>query len=102
MKQEAPMTQFFRKAVDDRRIIISHISLFAAICQCWKNCGCIHPVPVKRRELMRLSKISSFATYHKCIKELHEIGYIRYEPFYRTSGSLIGYSGHVDPSNASY
>jgi hypothetical protein len=29
---------------------------------------------------MRISKISSKATYHKCLKNLHSLGYINYEP----------------------
>jgi hypothetical protein len=31
---------------------------------------------------MRISKISSKATYHKCLKNLHNLGYINYEPSY--------------------
>ncbi|MDP2159841.1 MAG: hypothetical protein Q8K02_05120, partial [Flavobacterium sp.] len=31
---------------------------------------------------MRISKISSKATYHKCLKNLHSLGYINYEPSY--------------------
>ena len=29
---------------------------------------------------MRISKISSKATYHKCLKILHNSSYIKYEP----------------------
>ena len=38
---------------------------------------------------MKLSKIKSFATYHKCIKELHDAGFIIYSPTYN---SYIGSS----------
>jgi hypothetical protein len=31
---------------------------------------------------MRISKISSKATYHKCLKNLHALGYIEYQPSY--------------------
>ena len=31
---------------------------------------------------MRISKISSKATYHKCLKNLHSLGYINYQPSY--------------------
>jgi hypothetical protein len=31
---------------------------------------------------MAFSKVASIATYHKCIKELDEYGYIRYQPSY--------------------
>ena len=39
---------------------------------------------------MRVSKISAKATYHKCIKELNNYGYLRYEPsFNPIRGSLV-------------
>jgi len=39
---------------------------------------------------MNLAKIKSFATYHKCIKELHNAGFIIYSPSYNPyKGSLI-------------
>ncbi|MBB6271187.1 hypothetical protein HDF26_001614 [Pedobacter cryoconitis] len=94
MGKQTPMTDFFKKAVKDQRIITSHISLFSAICQCWKNSAFQHPVPITRRELMQLSKIASFATYHKCMRELNSFGYLRYEPSYRPTGSLIYWAEH--------
>jgi hypothetical protein len=39
---------------------------------------------------MRISKIFSKATYHKCVNELHQKGYINYEPSHNPfKGSLI-------------
>jgi len=39
---------------------------------------------------MKVCKISSNATYHKCIKELNEFGYLRYSPSYNPyKGSLV-------------
>ena len=39
---------------------------------------------------MKLSKISAFGTYHKCIKELQEFGYIEYIPSFNPyKGSLV-------------
>jgi hypothetical protein len=40
--------------------------------------------------LMGYSRIASVATYHKCIRELDEYGYIGYQPSYHpVNGSLI-------------
>jgi hypothetical protein len=36
---------------------------------------------------MKTAKISGIATYHKCIKELNDYGYIRYLPSYRPNRS---------------
>ena len=39
---------------------------------------------------MRICKISSKATYHKCMRDLNEKGYVKYEPSYNPyKGSLI-------------
>ncbi|TSD66374.1 hypothetical protein FFF34_002940 [Inquilinus sp. KBS0705] len=48
------------------------------------------PVKVIRKDLMRLAHINSIATYHKCIKELVNYGYIAYTPsFNYYQGCLI-------------
>ena len=50
--------------------------------QFW-NCNRFkNPISISRDEIMRISKISSKATYHKCLKALHSQGYIKYEPSY--------------------
>jgi hypothetical protein len=39
---------------------------------------------------MKLGKIKSFGTYHRCIKELHLAGFIVYSPSYDAyKGSLV-------------
>jgi hypothetical protein len=51
---------------------------------------------------MRISKISSKATYHKCLKNLHSLGYINYEPSYNPfKGShviLFNFSDDLKPA----
>jgi len=51
---------------------------------------------------MRISKISSKATYHKCLKNLHSLGYINYEPSYNPfKGShviLFNFSEDLKPA----
>lgn len=50
---------------------------------------------------MRISKISSKATYHKCLKNLHSLGYLNYEPSYNPfKGShvyLFNFSDDLKP-----
>lgn len=39
---------------------------------------------------MKVSKISAKATYHKCMKDLHDFGYLKYKPSYNPfKGSLV-------------
>ena len=84
------LENFFTAIKEDSRISPVHISLFMAIMQHWNNGNRKNLVRVFSKDLMRLAKISGVATYHRSIKELHEYGYIMYEPSYNHSvGSLI-------------
>ena len=74
----------------DPRLYATHISLFTAMFVCWQRSGFSNPFPVTRKELMGYSRIASIATYHKCIRELDEYGYICYQPSYDpVKGSLV-------------
>ena len=74
------LTGFFEKVTVDYDLNPTHISLYIAMFQAWNQNRFTNPVNISRDELMRISKISSKATYHKCIKELIENGYINYNP----------------------
>lgn len=76
------LTGFFEKVTDDHQLNPTHISLYIALFQFW-NCNRFrNPISIARDEVMRISKISSKATYHKCLRALHNSGYIKYEPSY--------------------
>jgi SOS-response transcriptional repressor LexA len=76
------LTGFFDKVANDRQLNPTHISLYMSLFQFW-NCNRFkNPISISRDEIMRISKISSKATYHKCLKALHAQGYIKYEPSY--------------------
>jgi hypothetical protein len=74
--------KLLRRMSRDQRLIATHISLFSALFIQWQRNGFTSPFAVTRRELMVFSRIASIATYHKCIRELDEYGYIRYQPSY--------------------
>ena len=76
------LTGFFDKVVKDRTLNPTHVSVYMALFQFWNCNRFINPVSISRDEVMRISKISSKATYHKCLKNLHALGYINYEPSY--------------------
>ena len=76
------LTGFFDKVANDNLLNPTHISLYMALFQFW-NCNRFkNPISITRDEVMRISKISSKATYHKCLKALHAKSYINYEPSY--------------------
>ena len=76
------LTGFFEKVAIDKTLNPTHVSLYIALFQFW-NCNRFkNPISISRDEVMRISKISSKATYHKCLKNLHSLGYINYQPSY--------------------
>jgi hypothetical protein len=82
--------KLLRRMGKDERLMATHVSLFAGLFVHWQRSGYSSPFPVTRRELMAHSRIASIATYHKCIRELDEYGYIRYQPSYHPKqGSLV-------------
>jgi hypothetical protein len=84
------VAEFLNAVRDDSRITPCHMSLFLAIVS-YRGKGRIgEKIYAFSYELMPLAKISSAATYHKCIKDLHDFGYIDYESsFNRIVGSRI-------------
>ncbi len=84
------LTGFFERIIQEDRLNPTHISLYVALFQFWNVQRFKNPISINREEVMRLSKIASKATYHKCMRELHEMKYITYEPSYNPfRGSLI-------------
>lgn len=82
--------KLIRRVRDDERLLATHVSLFTALFIQWQRNSFTSPFPITRKELMGYSKIASVATYHKCIRELDEYGYIRYQPsFDPVKGSLV-------------
>ena len=69
---------FFRKLEQDERMSAYHISLYLSCFQLWNLNRFKDSFQVSRMEMMRLARIGSVNTYAKCIKELHEWGYVRY------------------------
>ena len=65
---------------EDDRLRPSHISLYLALFQLWNANRFRNPLSISRGEVMRVSKIGSVATYHQCIKHLHEYDYLEYLP----------------------
>lgn len=82
VKELAGYASLVRRMEKDNRLLPTHLSLFTGLFVCWQRNDFISPFCVTRKTLMAFSKVASIATYHKCIKELDEYGYIRYEPSY--------------------
>ena len=80
---------FMNHAQDDARVTPLHISLYLVLFReaLVKNAN---TVSFSRPAIMQAAKISSNATYHKCIRELHDFGYLQYIPSHHpVLGSLV-------------
>lgn len=84
------LTAYFDRVVNDQSLNPTHISLYVAFFQFWNLNRFQNPISINRDDVMRISKICSKATYHKCIRDLHNNGYIIYEPSYNPfKGSIV-------------
>ena len=80
--ESAILYWFLDLAQEDTRLGSAHISLYNALWKKWKDKGCEQPLSFCRAELVAVSKLSGYNSYHKTIRQLHEYGYIRYLPSY--------------------
>lgn len=71
---------FYDHCIKDPQLKPSHIAVYMALFQLWCLNRCINPISINRNEVMLLAKIGSIATYHNCMKHLHEQSYITYKP----------------------
>ena len=88
------LSAFLKKASLNDRLSATHISLYAAIYSLWEQSQFSVWFKISRRQLMILSKLASTATYHKCLKDLVDLGYLKYEPSYNHyKGSQVKITG---------
>ena len=87
------LLDFLLAVPGEPRITARHIALYLAIFQrmdweCPEN-----PIKLKKEDLMSYAKISGRATYFRCLKDLHELGFIRYVPAPHRRVSSLAYLG---------
>ena len=82
MEQVKELTNFYSAIKNDHRIGATHISLYMALFQFYNLNRLQNPIQITRTAVMEVAKISGLATYHKCMRDLVEFGYIQYIPSY--------------------
>ncbi len=81
---------FFDRVAADERLNPTHVSMYVSLFQFWNASRFQNPISISRNELMKVSKISAKATYHKCMRDLNDFGYLKYMPSYNPfKGSLV-------------
>lgn len=91
------LNAFFSYVKTDTRLTSSHVSLYMALFQSWNLNRFNNPFPITREAIMSLCAIGSKNTYHKCIKELHQFGYIFYrasaDKFHKSTVHIVKFKG---------
>ncbi len=76
------LTNFYKRAQKDQRLLPSHLAVFTAICMLLDVNVAENAVRITRKKVMELARIRSKSTYHRCISQLVEFDYIIYSPSY--------------------
>lgn len=74
------LTEVFQFFHEDQQLNPTHISMYFALFYYWNRNHFPEIFYVQREEIMRLSKIGSTSTYHKCLIDLHNWKYVEYLP----------------------
>lgn len=72
----------YTNLVNDTRLSVSHFSIYMALVILWHKNELANPFPISRKDVMELAHVNSIVTYHKCINQLQQFGYIKYNPSY--------------------
>ncbi len=78
---------FYRKAGGDKRLRRPHLCLYMALLA--KSPGTAFQV--NRRAVMALARMDSRVTYHRCMREMDQWGYIIYQPSYDPGSKSLVY-----------
>ncbi|MCC8407668.1 hypothetical protein LJ707_01925 [Mucilaginibacter sp. UR6-1] len=92
MIERERLSPLIKRTQEDGRITPIHMSFLLALLCCWEDNGWKAPIRASRKMLMKLAKIHSSSTYHKCVQELSAFGYIDYKPSFNPRGSDFSFS----------
>ena len=90
MMQTDVILKLYLKITEDPRVTVWHISLYVSLLILWQQNDFQKQVKISRKKLMTKAHFGSITTYHKCINQLCDLGYIFYQPTYDCyAGSVI-------------
>lgn len=82
MNNQRIFDDLFRIMAADQRINVWHFRIYMCLFHKWLLNGLVNPVAISRKQIMEQTHIGSIVTYHKCVRQLRDFGYIIYEPSY--------------------
>ncbi len=90
MSELSTLSKLYSKIANDPNVSVWHMSIYTCLLNLWLESGFQKQVKVTRKLLMAKAHIKSTSTYHKCMNQLTELGYVKYIPTYDCySGSKI-------------
>jgi hypothetical protein len=81
------ISKFIEQSAIDTRIAKPHLCLFLALIHVGTTNLYQNPIIITRSQILHLAKINAKTTYHKCMKDLREGGYIEYYPSFHPYGA---------------
>lgn len=90
IEKQSPITSLMSRVTHDSRLKVCHIALITGIIELAQQQNEFSKIKMSRRLLMKYSHINTAPTYHKYLKELQELNYIKYNPSFdpRISSTL--------------
>jgi hypothetical protein len=79
------IASFMDRVRDDPRISPAHVSLYMAVLHGWSIQGMREPAMFKAPWMMAAARIGGRGLFHRTIRQLHDYGYLRYEPSFKPS-----------------
>lgn len=90
MENAFSIVNIYMKISTDKRVNVWHISIYMALVYLWYKNDLSDNFYITRKTIMHLAHVGSIATYHKCIKQLQDFGYIKYKPSFNPClGTMI-------------
>ncbi len=84
------LSSAIEKFSEDDRLNTAHVSLYLALFQLWNLNRFKNPISINRAEVMKISKIGSKGTYHRCLNDFNNWSYLKYEPSHNPlKGSIV-------------
>ncbi|AVR47192.1 hypothetical protein C7S20_19130 [Christiangramia fulva] len=73
----------------DPRLHPPHISLYMALFKKWNEEHFPRWLTISRKLVMKDACMGSKSNYHRCIKDMHRWGYLKYKPSHAMAGSRV-------------
>ena len=74
-----------------------HLSIYLALFCSWQQFNYQTPFNISRSKIMGMAKVRVTTTYHKCIHNMSNFGFIEYKPTYNPlAGSKVKFIFHIN------